>query len=815
MSTSGAAGSRPFLGRFFETIKASGNILETQRRCDQTPVIARPELIMTLPLARRRVLNMLRPLLLALVTSLGAAGCSGGGGGGSTTAPGGSDVTAPTISSVSSTTADGAYGAGSAINITVHFSEAVTSTGSVTVTLDTGRSCSFAVTNAASGSCTYTVQAGDTSADLTTTSLAGTIADQAGNAMTNFTPGTNLGSAKNIVIDTTAPSTPLIVATDFIAGPTAGGENGAGAYLTVIGQNFGSFADWGVTNHLYLGGCEVANYRFLQPVLGGSGNTVANLLGLKALGVQVGSLCGATAGSVLKIDMTVNGVHPSNPTDGSGNYRDMLTKYDGTSDSLTWTVQPGTIYFVDLAQGSDSNDGSFDHPFQHVQGADGHSGALRMANGDTTKDGTPPGTWVVVRGGNYSFSGAQIAGADDGWFVANLFRIGGTAPTGAANRGPICITSYPGAAGTNSPELVKFYPPPKTNNSGNTVGGGGFIGNDQARADTANPYDNAKPYTKWIHWSRIFISSSPYGARDAAPINLDSSCDYCRVINTELTWPWAANGDNTTNAAGIAGNGYHMRVALNYVHDIAGNASDNQNHGIYLDGSLHSANDVVVAFNTFRNLTAGNGVQTYDAQSDETLANISVHHNWVENAHKHGLNQGNMTGSAVWYDNIVLYSGEAGIRIVGADSSANNSIKVYNNTVYGWGRVVSSRYGYFDDGGTGGHVVDVRNNIFMLPAGSPYSAAGGFVAIDVGQDTFNNNRYFDANGKHASTPSEDSTGTYGNPGFTSAGTDFSLATGSACINAGSTPLGPRAYGFLLNTAPQGAAPDVGAYEYSP
>jgi hypothetical protein len=608
----------------------------------------------------------------------------------------------------------------------------------------------------------------------------------------------------NIFVTCPSNGAPLMLFTDFISGPISGGESGKGAYLTVTGKNFGDFSDWGSTSHLYIGGCEVDNYRFLQPLLGGTNSKAANVMGLQSLGVQVGSLCGAKAnGTALKVDMTVNGVHPSNATDASGNYVSLLTKYDGTADSLTWSVQPGNIYFVDIVKGSDTNDGSFAHPYQHVQSSDGFSGALRKASGDATKDGTPPGTYVVARGGNYNYAG-------DNNFVANLYRIGGTAPTGASNRGPICITSYPGVAGANSPELASFYPPA---NASHDTGGGGFLGNDNAHSIIANPYDGSAPYAKWFAWSRIFISSSQYGARDAAPINLDSSCDYCRVINTELTWPWTSNADNTTNAAGIAGNGYHMVIAGNYVHDIGGVVADDQNHGIYLDGSTHSARDVVVAFNTFRNLTAGNGIQTYDSQANETLQKISVHHNWVENANKHGLNQGNMTESAVWHDNIVLYSGESGIRIVGADTTANNNIQVYNNVVYGWDRLGSgARYGYQDDGSTNGKTVDVRNNIFMLPSGSPYNNSGDFVSIDVGSDTFRNNRYYDINGIHTSKAAEDSTGTYGNPNFTTAGTDFSLLDGSACIDAGSTPLGPRPYGFSANPAPQGTAHDCGAYE---
>ena len=115
---------------------------------------------------------------------------------------------APTITSVSSDKANGSYGVGEAIDIDVSFSEAVTSTGNVTVTLETGatdRTCTFTVSNATTASCDYTVQAGDTSNDLDVSSISGTIADQNGNPMTNFTPTTNLAANKNIIINTSGP----------------------------------------------------------------------------------------------------------------------------------------------------------------------------------------------------------------------------------------------------------------------------------------------------------------------------------------------------------------------------------------------------------------------------------------------------------------------------------------------------------------------------------------------------------------------------------------------------------------------------------
>jgi hypothetical protein len=146
------------------------------------------------------------------------------------------DTTAPTVTNVTSTKADGNYPATTLIPVTVTFSENVTVTGTPQLTLSTGTPATTAV-NYASGSGTntltfnYTVAANNTSADLdyaTTSSLGlngGTIKDAATNnaTLTLASPGTagSLGANKNLVIDGVAPTASSISATNH-SGGTAG-----------------------------------------------------------------------------------------------------------------------------------------------------------------------------------------------------------------------------------------------------------------------------------------------------------------------------------------------------------------------------------------------------------------------------------------------------------------------------------------------------------------------------------------------------------------------------------------------------------------
>ena len=137
-------------------------------------------------------------------------------------------VIAPTVTGVSSAQATGAYGVGTAIPITVTFSEPVTVTGAPQLALNAS---SGAVAAYASGSgtstltFTYTVAAGDDASPLdyaSTTALAlngGTIDDAAGNVavLTLSATGTDGLASQKIVVDTTPPTVAGVSSTQTTA----------------------------------------------------------------------------------------------------------------------------------------------------------------------------------------------------------------------------------------------------------------------------------------------------------------------------------------------------------------------------------------------------------------------------------------------------------------------------------------------------------------------------------------------------------------------------------------------------------------------
>jgi hypothetical protein len=112
----------------------------------------------------------------------------------------------PTILGITSTTLDGTYKAGDIVNITLNFSEPITSTGDVIVTLETGtidRTCTFQVVSSNTASCNYTVQTGDTSVDLNVNTIVGVLKNAVEETMVNMIPDVNLATNKAFVIDTT------------------------------------------------------------------------------------------------------------------------------------------------------------------------------------------------------------------------------------------------------------------------------------------------------------------------------------------------------------------------------------------------------------------------------------------------------------------------------------------------------------------------------------------------------------------------------------------------------------------------------------
>lgn len=123
---------------------------------------------------------------------------------------------------------------------------------------------------------------------------------------------------------TPATGSVRIFYTDLLSGPNSGGENNAGAFVTIWGKNFGSSRG---SSSVTVGGGTVATYRLWSDT---------------KIIVQLGSAA------------------------RSGNL--VVATSIGGSNGVPFTVRSGNIYFV-ATNGNDQNSGSFSSPWRTIQKA--------------------------------------------------------------------------------------------------------------------------------------------------------------------------------------------------------------------------------------------------------------------------------------------------------------------------------------------------------------------------------------------------------------------------------------------------------------
>ena len=138
------------------------------------------------------------------------------------------------------------------------------------------------------------------------------------------------------------------------------------------------------------------------------------------------------------------------------------------------------------------------------------------------------------------------------------------------------------------------------------------------------------------------------------------------------------------------------------------------------------------------------------------------------------------------------------------------SFRIINNVFYNNGDEIAV-YGSGSTAGVNQNCI-IRNNILVAFSNENLilleSTTGGIPAID-------HNLYFDPTGAYNFQPTNILGTNYvkANPLFVNPPTDFRLQAGSPAINAGSATLAPST-DFIGTIRPQGAAYDIGAYEYA-
>jgi Ca2+-binding RTX toxin-like protein len=268
------------------------------------------------------------------------------------------DPVAPLIS----TTANGSYKIGDVISFTLQFSKAVyvtTTGGTPRLQLETGAIDRYAVYSGGSGTDTlsfsYTVQAGDSSADLDQVSSnalelnGGSIRDIAGNnaILTLAAPGAPGSLAANgaLVIDGISPTVTSVVATG--SGISGGSGNlKAGKVVTITVNTSERVISYGGTPSLSLNSGGIATYAsgggtnslvFTYTVVAGENADDLRITGLNANGATISDLVGNSFVSFSNNPAGLLVIDTTMPT--------IIAKPDASNTVIITTNEAGTAGF--------------------------------------------------------------------------------------------------------------------------------------------------------------------------------------------------------------------------------------------------------------------------------------------------------------------------------------------------------------------------------------------------------------------------------------------------------------------------------------
>jgi len=523
--------------------------------------------------------------------------------------------------------------------------------------------------------------------------------------------GTNTATLPTFSITVNAASgggstgAPLILYTDLASGPTSGGENNKGTYLSIFGINFGS-TGLGTTVKVYIGGVEVDNYRYLGASKGRPD--------VQQITVQVGSLGGAAAAAVLPVMVSVNGVN--------------------SNTDQTFMVNPGRILFVDNVNGNDStavvND--ITHPYRHVQTSSTSAAAFGAMQ---------PGDVIVMRG-----TGTPWTDLGNGGYFIKFYTKGGSQPTGASGTGPVAVIPYP-----TEDVFIDM-----ANGSGVT---GGI-----SSVDTQN-YSGGN----WVTIADLRIESGgnsgvvnlQIGSKNWRVVNNEITA--ATATNSALAGGITGNGPNSFwvgnhihNIAGGSNQENHaMYIDGDGSYEIAYNLVENVTGGngfqIYVDGTngSNSANNVNLHHNTIHDVSK-HGINI----ADGSTSNIRVWNNVVYNTSYAGLrfNTTSLTGAKI-YNNTFYNTNSNGSSSYGPITNdwnlTSSSLDLENNIFWPshnakyWGgdsglpSSVGTNTNNLWYGGTGstGDAHAVSGNPAFVTAGTDFHLTSASPAVDSGSST--------------------------------------------------------------------------------
>jgi VCBS repeat-containing protein len=571
-----------------------------------------------------------------------------------------------------------------------------------------------------------------------------------------------------------AGTQPIVLFTDTVSGPLDdGGQAAGGAFLHIHGVRFGDPSGLGTTTKVYIGGVEVGAYIVMDV------DPYARPgFGRQRIAVRIGALGGATLGLPLHVKVVVSG-------------------QDSNTDSV-FTPNPGRIFYVSKS-GNDSTGviGDPTHPFRLLQTIDRLGGVYALMRA---------GDQAIVRGdGGAEWTDTAFSTA---WLRFRDAAQQGSNPTGAPGTGWIWFMGYPG-------EVVQYR-----TTAGNK---GGFQGPGQDVTGTTGDF---------VGFSNFRIKVDGGATRDAGPVNMQYNAQNCRVVGCELG-PWVAGDSDTLNCAGVSGQGNFFKVLGCHIHSIEG-TSALQNHGVYPGTNSYGWE---IAYNWIHDISGGSHLSFNDSDGGtgtfETpfgiwtgFTNITIHHNWMENAAKYsisfndiGANQGELD-ARIWC-NVIIGTGLPPLHF--GTTTSTSDVTFAFNTVYNCNTTASGGNAMFRNDGlqqASSHSIKLYDNIFAFGPSTVHGT--GWMNDTTGFSDgvhWSRNLYFVNGDTSAPAPSTvDAMAVVGDPKFANVGTgDFTPLVSSPAVNAATQAL-PA--GMLVpddytcqGSRLLGGAADIGAFEY--
>ena len=556
-----------------------------------------------------------------------------------------------------------------------------------------------------------------------------------------------------------AQSAPVLFFSDLDWGPKTGWENSAtrGAAVSVWGLNLGSSRG---SSYVTINGAQLtSDSDYAEWGVTGTANGIPR--DLERVTFWIPSTAADGTGT---ISVTVNGV---------------------ASNTLPFTVTAGTIYFVSLTGGSNSNNGRYS---TSQGGSNGPWRDIYMFNPgvDSFSQSTNPsgdGQYIVyVRGGNYSTYDS------DGTFVALRGPYGGPDKRKA-------LIAYPG----ETPVLNAYQR--------------GVIWNAEYDPYGMNSYFTA---------SKLYVTGGS-GA------GISSYGNYNRIIGN--TFQNIRPPQQFQSGTVFGSSSDHLYIYGNYWDNTG---YDSYGHCIYIKTQPGASTDpptaqyVYIGWNEISNPYAVDNrggsifISRSSAAPEEYYTNhIYIHDNFFHDGSESDFIYSDDGGRIdyVWIWNNILTGGTSTGTALFLTFGDLRHFYVYNNVFYSCSSVGVAAII------NGNQKQDIRfaNNIFAATT-SPDQ-----VFIYLGSDTSgittissSNDLYYSPTGVAPSTLGGGSTNSVvGDPMFRNAAArDFTLQSSSPAIGAGTSslimdadsdiPVGARDYNGVL----RGSAYDIGAYEYS-